>query len=59
MDRAIHWEAVKKCGFEFRDKRYEHQPEIVLYSEDYKILWDFTVQTDQVNEAGTRVSYFK
>ena len=30
---------------------YEHQPESVLENQDYKILWDFTIQTDHVTEA--------
>ena len=30
---------------------YEHQPESVLENEDYKILWDFSIQTDHVIEA--------
>ena len=31
--------------------RYEHEPKSVLGSEDYKILWDFSIQTDHVIEA--------
>ena len=30
---------------------YEHEPESVLENEDYKILWDFSIQTDHVIEA--------
>ena len=33
------------------DKWYEHEPESVLENEDYKILWDFGIQTDHVIEA--------
>ena len=33
------------------DKWYEHKPESVLEIEDYKILWDFSIQTDRVIEA--------
>ena len=40
-----------KCNFEARDKWYEHEPESVLENEDYKILWDFSIQTDHVIEA--------
>ena len=29
----------------------EHDPESVLESKDYKILWDFSIQTDHVIEA--------
>ena len=33
------------------DKWYEHQPESALENEDYKILRDFSIQTDYVIEA--------
>ena len=33
------------------DKWYEHEPESVLENEDYKILWDFSIQTDHIIEA--------
>ena len=33
------------------DKWYEHEPVRVLENEDYKILWDFSIQTDHVIEA--------
>ena len=39
------------CNFEAADKWYEHEPESVLENEDYKILWDFSIQTDHVIEA--------
>ena len=29
----------------------EHERESVLENEDYKILWDFSIQTDHVIEA--------
>ena len=32
-------------------KGYEHEPERVLENENYKILWDFSIQTDHVIEA--------
>ena len=31
--------------WEAGDKWYEHEPECVLVNEDYKILWDFSIQT--------------
>ena len=46
----ITWEA-RKCNFEAEDKWYEDEPESVLENEDYKILWDFSIQTDHVIEA--------
>ena len=42
---------LEKCNFEAGDKWYEHEPESVLENEDYKILWDFSIQTDHVIEA--------
>ena len=33
------------------DKWYEHETESVLENEDYKILWNFSIQTDHVIEA--------
>ena len=39
------------CNFEAVDKWYEHEPESVLENKDYKILWDFSIQTDHVIEA--------
>ena len=44
----VHWELARKCNFEAGDKCYEHESESVLENEDYKILWDFSVQTDTV-----------
>ena len=32
-------------------KWYELEPESVLENEDYKVLWDFIIQTDHVIEA--------
>ena len=42
---------ARKCNFEDGDMWYEDVPERVLESEDYKTLWDFSVQIDQVIEA--------
>ena len=44
-------ESARKCYFEAGDKWYEHEPESVLENEDYKILWDLSIQTDHVIEA--------
>ena len=49
--RSIHCKLARKCNIKARDKWYEHEPESVLESEDYKILWDFSVETDHVIEA--------
>ena len=50
--KIVHWKLAKKCTFEVNDKWYEHEPESVLENEDYKILWDFSIQTD--HEIGAR-----
>ena len=42
---------LEKCNFEAGDKWYKHEPESVLDKEDYKILWDFSIQTDHGVEA--------
>ena len=47
----VHWKLARKCNFEAGDKWYEHEPESVLENEDYKILWDFSIQNDHVIEA--------
>ena len=51
LGKIVHWKLATKCNFEAGDKWYEHEPESVLENEDYKILWDFSIQTDHVIEA--------
>ena len=51
LGKIVHWKLVRKCNFEAGDKWYGHEPESVLENEDYKILWDFIIQTDHVIEA--------
>ena len=51
LGKIIHWKLVRKGNFEAGDKWYEHEPESVLENEDYKILWDFSIETDHVTEA--------
>ena len=38
-------------NFEAGEKWHEHEPGSVLESEDYKILWDFSIHTEHVIEA--------
>ena len=47
----MHWKLARKCNCEAGDKWYEHEPESVSENEDYKILWDVSIQTDHVIEA--------
>ena len=51
LGERIHWKLARKCNFKAGDKWYEHEPESVLENEDYKILWDFSIQTDHAIEA--------
>ena len=51
LGKIVHWKLARKCNFETGDKWYEHEPEIVFENEDYKMLWDFSIQTYHVIEA--------
>ena len=46
--KIVRWKLARKCNFEAGDKWYEHEPESVLENEDYKILWDCSIQADHV-----------
>ena len=50
LGKIVHWKLARKCNFDAGDKWYEHEPESLLENEDYKILWDFSIQTDHVIE---------
>ena len=49
--RYIHCQLCGKCGLERANSWYEQKPEGVVESENFKILWDFTVQCDRKIEA--------
>ena len=51
LGKIVNWKLSRKCNFEAGDKWYEHESESFLENEDYKILWDFSIQTDHVIEA--------
>ena len=51
LGKIVHWKLARKSNFEAGDKWYEHEPESILENEDYKILWDFSIQSDHVIEA--------
>ena len=51
LGKIVHWKLARRCNIEAGDKWYEHEPESVFENEDYKILWDFSIQTDHVIEA--------
>ena len=44
-------EASQECVFEGKGKWFQHEPDIVIESEDYKVLWEFSIQIDHVTEA--------
>ena len=44
--KALHWDILRQRGFKISDKWYQHQPESVVENEQFKVLWDFTIQTD-------------
>ena len=50
LGKIVHWKLARKCNFEAGDKWYKHESESVSENEDYKILWDFNIQTDHVIE---------
>ena len=49
--RYIHLQLCGKCGLERANNWYEQKPEGVVESENFKILWDFTIQCDRRVEA--------
>ena len=51
LNKIVHWELARTFNFEAKDKWYQYEPDSVLENEDYKILWDFTIQTDHVIES--------
>ena len=46
MAQIIQWKMCDKYNLEKGSKWYEHKPQPVLESDDIKLLWDFTIQTD-------------
>ena len=46
----IHWLSCKKYDLEHTNKWYQHQPAPVVENKRYKLLWDFSIQTDRVIE---------
>ena len=48
--RIIHWELSKENDLLYVSKWYEHVPERVSESDEGKLLWDCTIQTDHIIE---------
>ena len=55
LGKVVYWKLARKCNFEAGDKWYKHELESVLENEDYKILWDFSIQTDHVKKLGHQI----
>ena len=51
LGNIVHWKLARKCNFQAGYKWHEYEPESALENEDYKILWDFSTQTDHLIEA--------
>ena len=49
--RYIHWQLCGKCELERANNWNEQKPEGVVESENFKILWNFTVKCDRKIEA--------
>ena len=52
VGRYVHWQFCEKLGFNRARLWYEHEPESVVENENFKILWDFTIQCDHMIEVG-------
>ena len=51
VGKRMHWDVSKVYGFKVKDKWYEHEPEAVIVNDDYRVLWDFSIETDHTIEA--------
>ena len=51
MGTKVHWEVCRKICFYVNEKWYKHELEKLVGNDSWKILCDFTIQTDHVNEA--------
>ena len=50
-ETKIRWDLCKKSRLEHTEKWYEHIPEEAVENEEVKVLWDISVQCDNVIEA--------
>ena len=51
VGRHVHWQFYEKVGFSRAKLWCEHEPESAAENENFKILWDFTIQCDHMIEA--------
>ena len=47
---AVHWGLCQKYGIPSTEQWYKHRAEAVVETQQVKLLWDFTIQTDHVIE---------
>ena len=53
MARYVHWQLFSKGwggGFGGADRWYNQQPEAIIENENYKLLWDSTIQCDRLSQ---------
>ena len=50
VERYVHWQFCEKLGFNRARLRYGREPESVIENENFKILWDFTIQCHHMIE---------
>ena len=55
LPKIVHSKLARNCNFKTGDEWYKYEPESVLKNEDYKILLDFSIQTDHVIEASRQI----
>ena len=51
VGRKINWEICRKTTFDVNEKWYKHELRKVVENFSWEILWDVTIQTDDVIEA--------
>ena len=47
----VHWQFCEKLGLNWARLQQKHEPEKVVENENFKILWDFTIQCHQIIDA--------
>ena len=52
VGRYVYWQFCEIIGFSRARHCYEHEPENVVKNENFRILWEFTIQCDHIIETG-------
>ena len=50
-ERYVHWQFCEKLGFNRVKLWYEHGQGSAVENENFKIMWDFTIQFGNMTEA--------